>query len=522
MKMHCYTQVLSATLSPIIQNQHKRNLCRKFQSLFAAMTLLAGSCVAADPAPIQSSKPDIIIIDADDLGWGDLGCYGHPTLRTPNLDRMAAEGTRFTSFYCPAPICSPSRAGLLTGQIPQRIGMYGIGGDGVLFPNSTGGLPTNEPTIANVVSSVGYRSIVIGKWHLGHAPEHVPMAHGFTSWFGLPYSNDMSCKRVPLPLIDGLKVVMAPVPQAEIGQRLTDRAVAELAIAPDKPLFLLFTPTAPHTPLATSHPGRSRRGLYGDVIEDLDEQVGQIMDAVKRRGRPTLVWFTSDNGPWTVKRLEGGSAGLLRGGKMGCWEGGMRVPGIAWWPGVVPAGRIVMDPISHLDLFPTCAELAGAPLPKTTLDGSSLVPLLQGSATSPRTAIWYHWQDKVIAVRQGKWKLVTDPDHIAEWIGDDVAHRPPRAAKGAPAQTRSEAIIAGLQKRSLPQHLLFDVEADPGESCDLSDKQPEILAKLKALIAKPPCDIAPSRFAGERIPPERVQASFSHFDWSAISLPMKP
>ena len=293
-----------------------------------AFGLLRIDWVVAD----DSQRPNFIIIFADDLGYGDLGCYGHPTIHTPNLDRMAGQGMRFTQFYSAASVCTPSRAALLTGRLPIRSGMCSDSRR-VLFPDSAEGLPQEEVTLAEALKAQGYATACIGKWHLGHHPEYLPTRHGFDTYFGIPYSNDMR----PCPLMRNEEVLEEPAEQATLTARYTEEAIGFIKAHRDEPFFLYFPHTFPHVPLFASDrfKGTSKRGLYGDVVEELDWSVGQVLKALEEcdLGDRTLVVFTSDNGPWLTQSERGGSAGLLREGKGSTWEGGMREPAIAWWPG---------------------------------------------------------------------------------------------------------------------------------------------------------------------------------------------
>ena len=299
-------------------------------------------------------QPNFIIILADDLGYGDLSCYGHPTIHTPNLDRMAKEGMRFTDFYVCAPVCTPSRAGLLTGRLPVRSGMAGtFMTRHVLMATSTGGLPTNEVTIARALKQKNYATMAVGKWHLGHQPEFLPTSHGFDHFYGLRFSNDMepapkipkkaSMKLNPDPtwwndkLLRDDKIIEESTDLRTLTKRYTAEAVKFIHENKSKPFFLYFAHTYPHVPLFRSKDfeKKSLRGLYGDVVQELDWSVGEVLEQLRKDkiAENTLVVFTSDNGPWLVKDLAGGSAGLLKDGKNSTWEGGMREPGIAWWPG---------------------------------------------------------------------------------------------------------------------------------------------------------------------------------------------
>lgn len=371
-------------------------------------------CVTTGQKAKQTSPPNIIIILADDLGYGDLSCYGHPTIRTPNLDKMAAEGMRFTQFYVAANVCSPSRAALLTGRLPVRSGMAGEKRV-VLFPNSAGGLPPEETTIAEALKTKGYATGIIGKWHLGHLPQYAPDKHGFDYFFGLPYSNDMLHTRnktyPPLPVYKNEAVIEEDPDQTQLTKRYTEEAVAFIRNHKQRPFFLYYANNFPHEPLFASgnFKGKSKRGLYGDVVAELDWSVGQVLKTLKEQklDKNTLVFFTSDNGPsiLQVHRESGGSAGLLYQGKKTTYEGGMRVPAIAWWPGTVPANHISETITSAMDLFPTVLHLANTRLPEDiVLDGRDIYPVLQGRKEIENRIIYYYNRSDLFAIRKGSWK----------------------------------------------------------------------------------------------------------------------
>ncbi len=347
--------------------------------------LVGGRCVGATRDAAFPEKPNLVILFADDLGYGDLGCFGHPSIRTPHLDRMAAEGMKLTQFYVAAPVCTPSRSALLTGRLPIRNGMYGQRRR-VFYPDSTGGLPDEELTLAELLRQRGYATACIGKWHLGHLPQYLPTRHGFDCYFGLPYSNDMQNVRQghpPLPLMRNEEIIEQPVDQFTLTRRYTEEAVNFVRNSKEKPFFLYLAYTFPHVPLYASKDfrGRSRRGLYGDVVEELDWSVGVILQMLREEGlaERTLVFFTSDNGPWLIQRLNGGSAGLLRDGKGSTFEGGMRVPAIAWWPGTIAPGQVSMELACSMDLFTTGLKLAGAEVPSDRIiDGVDMTPIFRG------------------------------------------------------------------------------------------------------------------------------------------------
>ncbi len=447
----------------------------------AILGLMGDGCqsmTASGKSPSQR-KPNFVIIFADDLGYGDLGCYGHPTIRTPNLDRMAAEGAKLTEFYSAAPVCSPSRAALMTGRLPIRSGMFGK--RGVLFPDSGGGLPEDEITIARLLKQHGYVTGCVGKWHLGHLPQFLPTRHGFDSYFGIPYSNDMNkvagadrnavtnpkIEFFNVPLMRNTEIVERPADQNTITRRYTEEALDFIRRSKDKPFFLYLAHNMPHVPLfaSDSFRGKSPRGIYGDVVEEIDWGVGQILDTLKKEGlaEDTLVMFSSDNGPWLTYKEQGGSAGLLRDGKGSTWDGGVREPGLFWWPGTIPPA-VLSDVASTLDLFPTFAELAGAPLPKDRiLDGYSIVSLLKNRGKSPRNTMFFYASNQLRAVRKGPWKmhLVTKTEYVGQQVQE---HNPP---------------------------LLFHLEQDPSEKYNVSEQHPDIIEELKKIVAEHQAGVVP-------------------------------
>ncbi len=389
--------------------------------LFRLFALL----VLALPA-LSQQKPNIVILFADDLGYGDLSSYGHPIIRTPNLDRIAAEGVRFTSFYS-APWCVPARSQLLLGRYPPRyeLGKTSVDGDG--------GIPESERTLAQALQGVGYRTAMVGKWHLGYqSNEHLPVGRGFDSWLGLPYSNDMIKPWVqtdtPLWLYDGTKKLERmedPAAQDTLTARYAERAVRFIRESRGEPFFLYFAFSMPHLPIHTAErfQGRSRAGLFGDVIETVDWAAGEVLKALEETGAAgnTLVFFTSDNGPWLnlpnrmlsggVEHWHAGTPGLLRGAKHTVYEGGVRVPAVMRWPGVIEAGRVTPQMASTLDIHATALAAAGAAKPAQPLDGHDLRPWLSGEvAASPREAFLYFHRERLKAVRVGPWKLKVDLD----------------------------------------------------------------------------------------------------------------
>ncbi|MBL8227956.1 MAG: sulfatase [Bryobacterales bacterium] len=395
---------------------------------------LAGLSTIA--APAQQRRPNFIILFADDMGWSDLACYGHPTLRTPNLDRMADEGTRFTQFYAAASVCTPSRVGLLTGRNPVRAGQPNNTG-----PDTNGGLPLSEILLPQVLKPLGYRTMAIGKWHLGYKPaQHLPTSRGFDSYFGLPYSNDMIPPWVktqtPLHLYRNEEPLREMKEQSRLTEMYTDEAVKFIRESGDSPFFLYIPYAMPHLPVSAPEQrrGRSRAGLYGDVIETLDWSAGEILRTLKERNLDsnTMVVFTSDNGPWhnLPKRMlaEGvepwhtGTKGLLRGAKGTTYEGGIRVPGIMRWPGMIRSREVSMEMASTLDLFPTVVKAAGGEMPKDRVyDGFDLMGLLRNGGKSPRNEFYYVRGRMLEGVREGSWKYRFARRNVTEGSAGDPA-----------------------------------------------------------------------------------------------------
>lgn len=450
---------------------------------FTSAKLLILLIVCGATTALAAEQPNVVIIFADDLGYGDLGCYGSPTIRTPHLDRMAAEGLRFTDFYSAAEVCSPSRAALLTGRYPIRSGM--CGDRRVLFPNSKGGLPANEVTIADALRERGYATAHIGKWHLGIHEGSRPLDQGFQHSFGLPYSNDMDARPdlprgssgSPMPPHDGWnvalirdgRVIEQPVDQTTLTKRYTEEAVSFIRAHRDSPFFLYFAHTFPHVPLFASaeFKGNSRAGIYGDAVEELDWSVGQVLDTLRKQGiaERTLVVFTSDNGPWLIMGNQGGSAGLLRDGKGSTWEGGMRVPGIAWMPGRIKP-RISHQLVGTLDLFPTVLALAGARVPEgVTLDGINLAPLLFEGQPLASRPFFYYRGDQLFACRVGDWK----------------AHFKTQTGYGA----------AKMEAHEPP--LLFDLGRDPSEKRNVAGERADILAEIQQAVKAHQAGVVPGK-----------------------------
>lgn len=399
------------------------------------------------------ARANLVVIFCDDLGWGDLASFGHPTIKTPRLDQMAAEGARFTQFYSASPACTASRYALLTGRVPKRSGF-----SWVLGPKSPRGIHPNEVTIAEGLKERGYATAIFGKWHLGRPEEYLPLAHGFDEYLGLPYSNDMRPpKWESIPLIEGNEVIELDPDQTKLTRLYTDRAIDFIERHREENFFVYLPYAMPHLPLypGEDFAGASARGLYGDVVEEIDHHVGRILDRLTELGlaEDTLVVFTSDNGPWIIKDEEGGSSGLLRDGKGSTWEGGVRVPTIFWQPGRVEAGRVVRAVASTTDLLPTAFAMAGQPLPtERVIDGRDLNAVLRGASVE-RDPLFFYGPRELHAVRSGPWKL-----HI---------------------RTSSQT---GIQHFDGKLPLLFHLDHDPSEEWDLAEKHPEIVAELQSLI----------------------------------------
>jgi arylsulfatase A len=430
--------------------------------------------------------PNFIVVYADDMGYADIGGFstrtgaGRPS--TPNLDRMAAEGIRLTSFYVAQAVCSASRMALLTGTYPNRVGIQGA-----LNHTATHGISSDEMTIAEVLKPRGYVTAIYGKWHLGHRKPFLPTHHGFDEYFGLPYSNDMWPKHPQqknfypdLPLIDGDEVVKTDPDQSQLTRLYTEHAVGFIERNRDKPFFLYVPHTMPHVPLFVSEKfkGSTRGGLYGDVIAELDWSVGQILDAVSRAGldEHTLVIFTSDNGPWMSYGNHAGSPGPFRESKGTSFEGGVRVPFVARWPGRIPKGAVGHLPAMNIDLLPTFAKLAGASAPaEHIIDGRDIWPLLseQRGASAPHDALYFFWGGELHAVRSDQWKL-------------HVPH-----AYQALEQAGQEGNPGKYVRREL-ELSLFDLDKDPGEATNVAGQHPDVVKKLQEYVERAREDLGDS------------------------------
>jgi arylsulfatase A len=480
------------------------------QILWSALLLgwLVGS--PAVQAAEGQRLPNFVIIFIDDMGYGDIGPFGAQDYPTPNLDRLAREGRKFTDFYVTQAVCSASRAGLMTGCYNPRIGIFGA-----LAHQANHGLGAQEMSLAEVVKQRGYATACYGKWHLGHHPKFLPTSHGFDDYLGLPYSNDMwplhptAGKNFPdLPLLEGTRVINPRVDdqqQNQLTTLYTDRAVRFIEQHRDRP-FLVYLPHAMvHVPLHVSDKfrGQSRRGLFGDVVMELDWSVGQILDTLRKHqlDRDTLVIFTSDNGPWLSYGDHAGSAGPLREGKGTMFDGGCREPAIFWWPGTIPAGTVCRTPAMTIDILPTIAHLVQARLPEHPIDGKNIWPLVSGEpgAASPHEAYYFYWGQQLEAVRMGRWKL-----HFPH--GYRTLAGRPGGTGGRPAAYQQAQI--GLA--------LFDLDEDVGETTNVADQHPDIVAKIQGLADRMRAELGDSatkqKGSGVR-EPGRLESDDPRFNW---------
>lgn len=454
----------------------------KFFLLPGLLSVLSFLVEKKEPAP---KSPNIIIMFCDDMGYGDIGRYGAIQYATPNLNKLANEGMMFTQFYAGQPVCSASRAALLTGCFPNRVGI-----SGALMPWAKNGISKEEKTIAEILKEKGYRTAIFGKWHLGAQQQFLPLQHGFDEYVGLPYSNDMwpvgydgvpitdtsdrKYRYPPLPLMNGnekMKEIRTLEDQATLTTLYTEKAVDFIRQNKDKPFFLYMPQSMPHVPLAASakFKGKSEQGLYGDVVMEIDWSIGEIMKALKQNNldENTLVIFTSDNGPWLNFGNHAGNTGGLREGKGTSWEGGLKEPCIMRWNGVIPAGSICNKLASSIDLLPTITKLAGGKLPDHKIDGVNILPLMKGdSSANPRNTFYYYYgNNQLEAVRKNDWKLM-------------LPH-PGRTYEGfAPGRD-------GLPGKTNEKHQyelgLYDLRRDEGERYDVKEYYPEVVADLQEL-----------------------------------------
>jgi arylsulfatase A-like enzyme len=481
-----------------------RTLLHRITTLIIVASAGVWSISAITPAysVADECRPNIVLILADDQGYGDAGCYGATDLKTPNIDRLAREGTRFTSFYVAQPVCTASRAALLSGCYSNRLGM-----SGALNHTSTIGINPQESLLSELCRQQGYATAIYGKWHLGHQPPFLPTRQGFDEFFGIPYSNDNGPLHPvirdipPLPLYENEAVVELDPDQSQFTRRLTERAVQFIEKNHARPFFLYLPHIMPHVPIFASDDfrGKSRRGLYGDVIQELDWSVGQILAAIAKHGldNRTLVIYTSDNGPFLSYGEHAGSAGLLREGKLTTFEGGVREPCLMRWPGKIPQGRVCDEIVSTMDLCVTIAGLVGARLPTVKLDGIDVAPLLFGQpGAKGRDTFWYYSGDELHAVRQGDWKLHLPHEYLTVAGEPGKAGKPSNFGKLKPESIELSGIrgIASrhgyrVEKIGLS---LYDLKRDPGERHNVAPEHPEIVERLQLVAAAARADLGDS------------------------------
>ncbi|MCC6125597.1 MAG: sulfatase [Pirellulales bacterium] len=445
-------------------------------SLFRFVWILSLAIALPLPAraaePAKGKLPNLVVILTDDQGYQDVGCFGSPDIKTPNLDRMAAEGMRFTNFHVAQAVCSSSRTALLTGCYPNRVGIVGA-----LSPKAKIGISDKEMTLAQLVKQRGYATAIFGKWHLGHLPPFLPTRHGFDEYFGLPYSNDMLPKPArpeypPLPLIEGEKTVALDPDQSQLTTWYTERAVKFIEKNRDRPFFLYVAHNMPHVPLHVSDKfkGKSPRGLYGDVIMEIDWSVGQILDALKRLDldKNTLVMFVSDNGPWLCYGEHGGCALPYREGKGTMFDGGSRVPCIMRWPGRIPQESECKEFAATIDVLPTAADMLDIDLPRDRIiDGKSILPLMENrpGAKTPHEVYYCYFLNGLHAVRSGKWKLhVPHPYPTLDGL--------PGGKGGKPATI--------VRKQTGVE--LYDLENDIAEAANVAEQHPEVVERLMKYV----------------------------------------
>ncbi len=422
----------------------------------------------------QAARPNIVLIFCDDLAYADVGCFGAQGYRTPNIDRLARQGSKFTSFYVAQPVCSASRASLLTGCYANRIGIHGA-----LGPHSKTGISDREVTLGGLLRGQGYATAIVGKWHLGRAPQFLPTRHGFDQYYGLPYSNDMWPSHPeaprgtypPLPLIQDEEVIQEMPDQRRLTTDYTREAVRFIEKNREKPFFLYLAHSMPHVPLFVSEKfaGKTRRGLFGDVISEIDWSVGQVLSTLRQLNLEENTWviFTSDNGPWLSYGDHAGSAAPFREGKGTVFEGGVREPCLMRWPGHIPEGKVSDTMFMTIDLLPTIARVVGASLPSHPIDGLDVWPIISGSpgATNPHSAYYFYYNTgELHAVRSGDWKLMLP--HTSRTLGDQ-----PRATGGIPAKYRP--LPVGLE--------LYNLATDPGETRNVGAEHPDQMTRLLSL-----------------------------------------
>ena len=471
--------------------------------LVTVVLLLSTGCT--EPQGQRKGGPNVIIIFADDMGYTDLSSFGADRWETPNLDRMASEGVRFTNFYVPTPACSPSRAAMLTGRYPLKAGVREV-----ISPRTLRGLPEVEVTSAELFREAGYVTAAIGKWHLGTHPNFLPTNHGFDSWFGLPYSNDYSPKSINnprsyaaqwprLPLFRDTTIVEREPDQRLLTERYTQEALQFIDRYRSEPFFLYLAHSMPHVPLWVSDPfeDATGAGLYGDVISEVDASTGRIMDQLARLGldESTIVVFTSDNGPWLLMGDHGGTRGNFREGKATTFEGGIRMPAMIRAPGRIEPGRTIEEPVIVMDVFPTVLSLAGIDIPDN-LDGLDLAPALQNQTElDPERALFFYRSGQLRSMRKGKWKMHVPHRYLS--MTPELGGVP--GSGGHPGTYgRGEIGVA-----------LYDLEVDPGETTDVKDKYPDVVQDLMIHIEYARAHIGDEltdRVGDEATPPQLIES----------------
>jgi arylsulfatase A-like enzyme len=472
---------------PLCVNDNARRsgktTCRWPYAIVVLALLCCGNLRAAD-----TDKPNVVLILADDPGYGDVGCFGATDIKTPHIDRLAAEGTRFTSFYVAQPVCTASRAALMSGCYPNRISLFGA-----LNHQSNVGIAPSQLLLPEIFQQAGYATAIFGKWHLGHRDVFLPAEHGFDEFLGLPYSNDNGPLHPivrdipPLPLIDGRNTVETDPDQSQFTRRFTERSVRFIEHNKDRPFFLYVPHVMPHVPIFASQEfrGKSARGLYGDVVEELDWSVGQILGALARHKltERTLVIFASDNGPFLSYGNHAGSSGPLREGKLTTFEGGVRVPCAMRWPHKIPAGRESNELVATIDLIPTLAKLLNVSLSENRIDGIDVWPLLSGqSDRSPRQEFLYYAGDELQAVRSGPWKLHLPHEYLTPANPPGKDGKPANFANLKP-ESMQQSGLRGIASRHgyIVQKIelsLFNLDTDRGEKTNVAAQHPQVVERM--------------------------------------------
>lgn len=486
---------------------------------FATLLILLTAAASVLPAAEKDERlPNVVIILADDLGYSDVGCFGADDIRTPHIDALARAGTRFTNFYVAQPVCTASRAALMSGCYPNRVGL-----EGALNHTSRNGIHPDEWLLPEMLKDRGYATACIGKWHLGTVPSLRATRHGFDEWLGIPYSNDnskyhpvLASQMPPLPLHDGDRVVELDPDQSQFTRRFTERAVSFIEQHADRPFFLYLPHVMPHVPIFASQKfkGKSQRGLFGDVVEELDWSVGEVLGTLDRLklADNTIVIFFSDNGPWLSYGEHAGTARPFREGKLTTFEGGVRSPLIVRWPGKVPAGRTCDEPFMAIDWLPTLTELVGGKKPELKIDGLSVKPLLLGEsgAKSPHDALFFYAGNELHAVRSGRWKLHLPHPYLTTAGEPGRGGKPSNWGKATPrsiTDSSMDAIASRHGQRVERLELsLFDLEADPGERHNVASEHPEIVERLSKLAGAMRADLGDS-LTGEKGAGRRAAAT---------------